>query len=178
MIAFDAAPGTLAGDEQGPYGVFGKTLAGAMRQGGVDVVEVFDQTRVTVNQLTQGALLPWSASKLTEPYYIFERAADAPPPAVATAVTNQPIAGLPADAAYAAALQRDTIRGYEEYLSHFPDSAQAPLRHRQQHHPAVRRKPAAIKCGCDFLALDGWKREERDRNVGHGGHGGRESAQG
>ena len=97
-----------------------------MRQGGVDVVEVFDQTRVTVNQLTQGALLPWSASKLTEPYYIFERAADAPPPAVATAVTNQPIAGLPADAAYAAALQRDTIRGYEEYLAHYPNSTQAP----------------------------------------------------
>jgi uncharacterized caspase-like protein len=126
LIAFNAVPGTLAGDEQGPYGVFGKTLAGAMRQGGVDVVEVFDQTRVTVNQLTQGALLPWSASKLTEPYYIFERAADAPPPAVATAVTNQPIAGLPADAAYAAAVQRDTIRGYEEYLAHYPDSAQAP----------------------------------------------------
>src|SRR5208282_6008169 len=35
------------------------------------------------------------------------------------------IAGLPADAAYAAALQRDTIRGYEEYLAHYPDSAQA-----------------------------------------------------
>ena len=97
-----------------------------MRQGGVDVVEVFDQTRVTVNQQTQGALLPWSASKLTEPYYIFERAADAPPPAVAAPASNPPIAGLPADAAYAAALQSDTIRGYEEYLSHFPDSAQAP----------------------------------------------------
>jgi len=126
LIAFNAAPGTLAGDEQGPYGVFGKTLAGAMRQGGVDVVEAFDQTRVTVNQQTQGALLPWSASKLTEPYYIFERAADAPPPAVAALASNPPIAGLPADAAYAAALQSDTIQGYEEYLSHFPDSAQAP----------------------------------------------------
>jgi uncharacterized caspase-like protein len=125
LVAFNAVPGTLSGDEQGPYGVFGKTLAGAMRQGGVDVVEVFDQTRVTVNQLTQGALLPWSASKLTEPYYIFERAADAPPPA-APAAANQSIAGLSADTAYAAALQSDTIRGYEEYLSHFPDSAQGP----------------------------------------------------
>ena len=126
LIAFNAAPGTLAGDEQGPYGVFGKTLAGAMRQGGVDVVEVFDQTRVTVNQLTQGALLPWSASKLTEPYYIFERAADAPPPAVATAVTNQPIAGLPADAAYAAALQQRhdrRLRGIPGPLSRFCPSA-------------------------------------------------------
>jgi uncharacterized caspase-like protein len=125
LVAYNAAPGTLAGDEQGPYGVFGKTLAGAMRQGGVDVVEVFDQTRVTVNQLTQGALLPWSAAKLTEPYYIFERAADAPPPA-APAAANQSIVGLSADTAYAVALQSDTIRGYEEYLSHFSDSAQAP----------------------------------------------------
>ena len=125
LIAFNAAPGTLAGDEQGPYGVYGKTLAGAMRQGGVGVEEVFDQTRVTVNQLTQGALLPWSASKLIEPYYIFERAADAPPPAVAAAVANQPIGGLPADAAYAAALQRDNIQGYEDYLAAFPHSAQA-----------------------------------------------------
>ena len=125
LIAFNAAPGTLAGDEQGPYGVYGKTLAGAMRQGGVGVEEVFDQTRVTVNQLTQGALLPWSASKLTEPYYIFERAADTPPPAVAAAVANQPIGDLPADAAYAAALQRDNIQGYEDYLAAFPHSAQA-----------------------------------------------------
>src|SRR5271157_4150583 len=31
LVAFNAAPCTLAGDEQGPYGVFGKTLAGAMR---------------------------------------------------------------------------------------------------------------------------------------------------
>src|SRR5271157_4329991 len=62
LIAFNAAPCTLAGDEQGPYGVFGKTLAGAMRQGGVDVVDVFDQTRVTVNQQTPAAL---SASSIS-----------------------------------------------------------------------------------------------------------------
>src|SRR5450432_1457524 len=47
LIAFNAAPGTLAGDEEGPYGVYGKTLAGAIRQGGVDVVQAFDQTRVS-----------------------------------------------------------------------------------------------------------------------------------
>ena len=29
LIAFNAAPGTLAGDEEGPYGVYAKTLAGA-----------------------------------------------------------------------------------------------------------------------------------------------------
>src|SRR5271166_1812312 len=103
LIAFNAAPGTLAGDEQGPYGVYAKTLAGAMRQGGVPLEDVFDQTRVTVNQQTAGALVPWSASKLAEPYFIFERVALAPPPPAA-APANQPIASLPAEAAYPAAL--------------------------------------------------------------------------
>jgi uncharacterized caspase-like protein len=124
LIAFNAAPGTLAGDEQGPYGVYGKTLAGAMRQGGVSIVDVLDQTRVSVNQLTQGALVPWSASNLTEPYYIFERAPDAPPPPAAAAL-DQPIASLPPDVAYSAALHRDTIDGYRDYLVAFPHSAQA-----------------------------------------------------
>ena len=126
LIAFNAAPGTLAGEEQGPYGVYGKTLAGAMRQGGVRIEDVFDQTRVTVNQETQGALIPWSASKLGEPYYIFERAAGSPPPPVAAGrPASEPIAGLPPEAAYAAALQRNSMRGYEEYLAAYPDGAQA-----------------------------------------------------
>ncbi len=127
LIAFNAAPGTLAGDEQGPYGVFGKTLAGAMRQGGVDIAEVFDQTRILVNQETEGALLPWSASKLDGPSFIFERAADAPPPPVLSAAqtAGKPLSRFPAEQAYAVALQRDTIAAYREYLAAFPNSDQA-----------------------------------------------------
>ena len=126
LIAFNAAPGTLAGDEQGPYGVYGKTLAGTMRQGGVDVAQVFEQTRVLVNQETEGALIPWSASKLDGPYYIFERAADAPPPVVAAApAANQPIASLSPEDAYAAAVARDTMSAYEAFLAAYPHSDQA-----------------------------------------------------
>ena len=122
LIAFDASPGALAGDEQGPYGVYGKTLAGALRQGGVDIAAVFDQTRVLVNQQTQGAVIPWSQSNLGAPYYVFERAADAPPPPVIPAPA---IVGGSADEAYYAALQRDTIRGYDEFLRDYPHSDQA-----------------------------------------------------
>jgi uncharacterized caspase-like protein len=127
LIAFNAAPGTLAGDEQGPWGVYGKTLAGAIRQGGVDIAQAFDQTRVAVNTETQGALAPWSASKLDGPYYIFERAADAPPPAGPSPAqtASQPIASFSASEAYAAALDRDTIGGYNEFLAAYPDSDQA-----------------------------------------------------
>ena len=118
LLAFNAAPGTLAGDEEGPYGVYGKTLSGAIRQGGVDIVQAFDQTRVSVNAETQGALLPWSASKLDGPFYVFERAADAPPPALSFAQTERkPISSFSAEDAYAAAIERDTLKGYREFLS-------------------------------------------------------------
>ncbi len=140
LIAFNAAPGTLAGEEEGPYGVYGKTLAGAIRQGGVDIVQAFDQTRVSVNSETQGALLPWSASKLGGPFYVFERDADAPPPALSFAQTErQPISSLSAEDAYAAAVERDTLKGYREFLAAFPNSDQA---RRVRAILAVRREAA------------------------------------
>ena len=140
LIAFNAAPGTLAGDEEGPYGVYGKTLSGAIRQGGVDIVQAFDQTRVSVNSETQGALLPWSASKLGGPFYVFERAADAPPPALSFAETERkPISSFSAEDAYAAAVERDTLKGYREFLAAYPKSDQA---RRVRAILAVRREAA------------------------------------
>ena len=140
LIAFNAAPGTLAGDEEGPYGVYGKTLAGAIRQGGVDIVQAFDQTRVSVNAETQGALLPWSASKLGAPFYVFERAADAPPLALSFAETERrPISSFSAEDAYAAAVERDTLKGYREFLAAYPNSDQA---RRVRAILAVRRESA------------------------------------
>jgi uncharacterized caspase-like protein len=140
LIAFNAAPGTLAGDEEGPYGVYGKTLAGAIRQGGVDIVQAFDQTRVSVNAETQGALLPWSASKLGAPFYVFERAADAPPLALSFAETERrPISSFSAEDAYAAAVERDTLKGYREFLAAYPNSDQA---RRVRAILAVRREAA------------------------------------
>ena len=140
LIAFNAAPGTLAGDEEGPYGVYAKTLAGAIRQGGVDIAQAFDQTRVSVNAETQGALLPFSASKLGGPFYVFERAADAPPPGPSLAETErQPLSSLSAADAYAAALERDTIKGYREFLAAHPKSDQA---RRVRAILAVRREAA------------------------------------
>ncbi len=140
LIAFNAAPGTLAGDEEGPYGVYGKTLAGAIRQGGVDIAQAFDQTRVSVNAETQGALLPWSASKLGGPFYVFERADDAPPPALSFAQTERrPISSFPAADAYAAAVERDSMKGYREFLAAYPNSDQA---RRVRAILAVRREAA------------------------------------
>src|SRR5579883_2620822 len=128
LIAYNAAPGTVAPDEQGPYGVYGKDLAGALRQGGVPIDDVFAQTRLQVNQDTQGAVVPWSASNLSAPVYIFERAADTPPPRVIAAtrtLETRPLRSLGAEEAYAAALSRDTLQAYEDYLAAYPNSREA-----------------------------------------------------
>jgi uncharacterized caspase-like protein len=128
LLAFNASPGSAAGDEAGPYGVYAKTLAGAMRQGGLPIEDVFAQTRVSVNESTGGAQLPWSASELTAPYFVFERAGDAPPPPAEAALADaalRPIGRFSAEAAYAAAVERDTLSGYEEFLAAYPADLEA-----------------------------------------------------
>ena len=128
LMAFNAAPGTVAPDEPGPYGVYGKSLAGAMREGGLPIDDVFSQTRLQVNQQTNGAVVPWSISKVKEPYSIFERAPDAPPPpalAAAAEIAKRPLKSFGPDEAYSVALQRDTLTGYRDYLAAYPDSPQA-----------------------------------------------------
>jgi uncharacterized caspase-like protein len=128
LTAFNAAPGTVAPDEPGPYGAYGKSLAGAMREGGLPIEDVFAQTRLQVNQQTNGAVIPWSVSKVQEPYSIFERAPDAPPPraiAAAAEIAKRPMSSFGPDEAYSVAVQHDTMKFYQEFLAAYPDSPQA-----------------------------------------------------
>jgi hypothetical protein len=45
---------------------------------------------------------------------------------------------------------------------------QTTLRHRQQHHAAIRGQSPAIESGGDRLAANGWKRERQQIRVSHG----------
>jgi uncharacterized caspase-like protein len=125
LIAFNAAPGTVAPEGQGPYGAYAQALAEMMREGGLPLASVFDRVRLRVNDLTKGAEVPWHASKLETSFVLFERTADAPPPAVpveqAAAIRARPLRELAAQEAYAAALERDTLDGYSEFLIAYPD---------------------------------------------------------
>jgi uncharacterized caspase-like protein len=124
VIAFNAAPGAVGVEDQGDYGVYAKTLAGLLRQGGVDITEILAETRVEVNQRTQGAQMPWNAGKLAAPYFLFERAADAPPPKKIAKV-KQPLKQLPAQEAYQVVIERDDLADYEEFLRDHARSEQA-----------------------------------------------------
>ena len=77
-IAFNNAPGTVAPDEPGPYGAYATALTEMIGAGGLSLDDIFTQARLRVSEQTQGAEVPWYASQIGEPFFLTERAADAP----------------------------------------------------------------------------------------------------
>ncbi|TPK93366.1 peptidase C14 caspase catalytic subunit p20, partial [Mesorhizobium sp. B2-4-12] len=129
LIAFNAAPGTVAPEGKGPYGAYAQALAEMMREGGLPLSDVFDRTRLRVNEVTQGAEVPWNASKISAPFVFFDRAPDAPAPKVSEAESQanrtRQIRDFDAHDAYVAALDRDTLRGYEDFVGAYPHDPMA-----------------------------------------------------
>ncbi|MET0677129.1 MAG: caspase family protein [Bradyrhizobium sp.] len=140
LIAFNAAPGTVAPPEQGPYGIYAQSLAEMIRTGGLPLPEVFNRLRLRVNEASKGAQVPWDSQKVDAGFTFFERAPDAPPPAApdqSAALRDKPIRDLGVQDAYAAALERDTLPAYEEFLSAY---AGDPLAKRVRAIAAARRE--------------------------------------
>ncbi|MET4384830.1 putative caspase-like protein [Bradyrhizobium sp. F1.4.3] len=124
LIAFNAAPGTVAPEEPGPYSIYAQSLAEMIRTGGLSLPEVFDRVRLRVNEASKGAQVPWDDQKISAQFAFFDRGPDAPPPAApdqAAATRNKPIRDLGAQDAYAAVLERDTLPAYEEFLGAYPN---------------------------------------------------------
>ena len=140
-IAFNAAPGTVAPDEQGPYGAYATSLTEMIAAGGLGLDDLFARLRLRVSDLTQGAEIPWYASQIDGPFFMTELAAGAPPPPNVMPIADvraKPIRDFPSvDDAYAAALDRDTIDGYEQFLAVYPKS---PYSERIAGMLAVRRE--------------------------------------
>src|SRR5271166_836903 len=113
LYAFNAAPGTIAPDEPGPYGAYAQALAELLRQGGVPIDIAFSQVRLRVNEATRGAVTPWDASNISPPLALLQPAPDAPAAAMAqnyVTYQSRPVGSFPVSEAYAAALERDTIQ--------------------------------------------------------------------
>ncbi|MFZ2157473.1 MAG: caspase family protein, partial [Bradyrhizobium sp.] len=143
LIALNAAPGTVAQNEAGPYSSYAQALAEMMREGGLPVADLFNRVRLRVNEITKGAQVPWNASKLQAPFYFFERAPDAPPPQVSpeqtSTIRSKPIRDLDARDAYLAALDRDNLQDYENFLVAYPND---PMARRVRAIVAARREAA------------------------------------
>ena len=130
LIAFNAAPGTVAPSEGGPYGIYAQSLAEMVRTGGLSLPDVFDRVRLRVNEASKGAQVPWDEQKIQAQFTFFDRAPDAPPTQGAAdqvaAIRDRPIRDLAVQDAYTAALERDTLQGYEDFLVAFPNDPLAP----------------------------------------------------
>src|SRR4029077_10878840 len=110
LIAFNAAPGSIASIESGPYGAFGESLAEMIATGGLSLDDVFARVRLRVNEKSSGIAVPWYASKIGRPVLFTERTANAPPPPQALAAAElqtRAISDFSGDQeAFAAALAR------------------------------------------------------------------------
>ena len=119
LIAFNAAPGTVAPVEQGPYGVYAQSLAEMIRTGGLPLPEVFNRVRLRVNEASKGAQVPWDSQKVDAGVHVLRaRPGCAGGTAAGSGAANRskPIRELGVQDAYAAALERDTLPAYEDFL--------------------------------------------------------------
>ena len=138
LLAYNAAPGTIAPAEAGPYGAYAHGLAETIRAGGMPLMQVFDETRLRVSEMTKGAQIPWNSAPINSSFVFFERTAQAPArPSDDAALRAKPIAQLGARDAYAACIDRDTLQGYQEYLAAYPGD---PLAKRVRAILAARRE--------------------------------------
>jgi len=121
LFAMNAAPGTIAPLEQGPYGTYAQALTEMLRYGGIPVDEAFDRARLRTNELSKGAFLPWDASRLTRPLVLLAGnpdAKDQPPLPRRQSLRSRPVRDYPTPAeAYAAAVEVDSLSAYQEFLS-------------------------------------------------------------
>src|SRR5579871_2211330 len=77
LIAFNAAPGTVAPNDTGNYSIYAQSLAEMIRTGGLQLPDVFDRLRLRVSESTKGAQVPWDDHKLNVQFAFFVRAPDA-----------------------------------------------------------------------------------------------------
>ena len=141
LVAFNAAPGTIAPAAEGAYSPYAKALAEMIREGGMPPDELFDRVRLRVSDVTQGAQVPWHDSNAVGSFVFFERTAEAPPQVAASEsgvpLRSRALRDLGANEAYIAALERDALPDYLEFLDTYADS---PLASRVWAIVAARRE--------------------------------------
>jgi len=121
LLAYNAAPGTIARDGAGPYGPYAQALAEMIRAGGLSLAQVFEQTRLRVGETTKGAQIPWNSAAINSPFVFFERSGNAPPrPSADADLRGRPIAQLGPQDGFAAAIERDTVPAYQDYIATYP----------------------------------------------------------
>jgi uncharacterized caspase-like protein len=149
LIAFSAAPGTLARDTAEGYGAYAKALSEMIREGDLTPENLFERVRLRVHDLSRGAQIPWSASKIQAQFRFFERSSGAPSrtdaPGRTAQLRFQPMRALGVQQAYLVTLLRDTFDAYADFVA---DYWQDPMARRVRALLAARRESVTWRRTC------------------------------
>ena len=129
MIGFNTAPGAYAPIPKGDYGPYAQAISETFRIAGLPVDDIFARLRTRTAELSKSVQVPWNASRIDPNFQLMERAPDAPAlpvsPAQRQESRNRPMQDFTEADAYAAALDRDTIQAYQDFLAVYPRSPYA-----------------------------------------------------
>lgn len=119
LMAFSSAPNIVVVDGPGPYGAYAAALAETIRQPGLPLDEVFARTRLRTHEATNGLQIPWHSANFDNASFVFFEQAEATAAPLVREVRR--IEEVPAEEAYAIAVERDTIQDYQAFLRRYPD---------------------------------------------------------
>ena len=129
LISFNTVPGAFAPIPKGNYGPYAQAISETFRIAGLPVDDIFARVRTRTAELSTSAQVPWDASRMDPTFQLMERTADAPAlpvsPAQIMEARHRPIRDFSEAEAYAAALDRDTIEAYQDFLGAYPHSPYA-----------------------------------------------------
>ena len=129
VIGFNTAPGAYAPIPKGDYGPYAQAISETFRIAGLPVDDIFARVRTRTAELSKSAQIPWNASRIDPNFQLMERAPDAPAlpvsPAQRQESRSRPMQDFTEADAYAAALDRDTIQAYQDFLAVYPRSPYA-----------------------------------------------------
>jgi uncharacterized caspase-like protein len=119
LVAFSSAPNIVATDRSGPYGAYATALAEMLRQPGLSLDEVFARTRLRTHETTNGLQIPWHSTNIGDSSFAFFEPVETAAAPLVREVRR--IEEVPAEEAYAIAVERDTIQDYQVFLRRYPD---------------------------------------------------------
>ncbi len=120
LIAFAASPGEIMPAQADDYGVYALALLEMLREPGLSPEEIFNRVKLRVHEKTKGAVTPMFSSALGRDFRFLERAEPAPPVSAAPDPRALTMAQLDAASAYALALERDTLKAYQDFIAVYP----------------------------------------------------------
>lgn len=129
IVGFNAAPGVWAPPGKEPYGPYAQALSEMLREPGLPIEEILTRVRMRTAELTRSAQVPWTGGKIAPPVVLLERGPNAPPPKVSeqqlSLEREKPLSQMPENEAYSAAIDRNSVKGYEDFVATYPQSPYA-----------------------------------------------------